>query len=378
MKKILIGTTALIAVGMLATAANATPRVQLGGFMNFYGGWSNDYEVPGVRTINAVDFINEAEAHVRISTDLGNGMRTGGTIQFRGGVGDGDNNGQNIVKRVWGWVESNRYGRTEIGTRESAPYQMQVSAPDVGVFGVDGTDLVYIIPSLGDNAYGVIGSTQLDRTYRNMKITYFTPQVHGLQAGFSFTPRSGNESGATGFDKTFGYNPLAVDGNAYEGAVSYTVRTGAVKGRVVAGVGFYERIPTTAGTFGGTTWAARNSTEYSLGTQLGFGAITLGAGFRYVDLNEKSDNPYSWNLGAAYQMGRNEFSLSVANWTAVVDNGIEDVRSSDYMVLASAKHTLAEGVDAFVSGGYVYYDKGAGSLARRHVGMAVGGMMISF
>jgi hypothetical protein len=112
MKKILLGTTGLVAVALLATAASAeTPKVTLGGFSDFQSGWTNDDRDAGVRSNG---FRNDNEITVKVDGKTDGGLGYGAQIDLEADTtNDADNQGVN-ASRTFTYLDGN-WGRVELG-----------------------------------------------------------------------------------------------------------------------------------------------------------------------------------------------------------------------------------------------------------------------
>ena len=112
MKKILLGTTGLVAVALLATAASAeTPKVTLGGFSDFQSGWTHEDADAGVRS-NGMR--NDNEITVKVDGKTDGGLGYGAEIDLEADTtADADNQGAN-ASRTFTYLEGN-WGRVELG-----------------------------------------------------------------------------------------------------------------------------------------------------------------------------------------------------------------------------------------------------------------------
>ena len=98
MKKLLLGTTAIVGASFMATAAMAKPEVRLGGFMNFqFGVVSQDRDgygpspggVLGTNPDRGHDFITDTEVIVRVSDKLDSGLAWSLKIELEANTDDG-------------------------------------------------------------------------------------------------------------------------------------------------------------------------------------------------------------------------------------------------------------------------------------------------
>ncbi|MSP67079.1 MAG: porin [Alphaproteobacteria bacterium] len=203
MRKILLGTTALVAAGMFAgTAFAADPiKITVGGYMEqWFGVVTDDVgerpadRISGTTTVNSLDWDQQSDSEIWFTgkTKLDNGVEIGLTVELEA------NTGADVIDESYGTVEYAGW-RFVIGSENGAGYLMQYSAPDVGI-GFNSGDQVNWIP-FGGNATagyydGALGTTYL-RVGDNdaQKVMLFTPRWLGFQVGVSYAPDY-NEDGA--------------------------------------------------------------------------------------------------------------------------------------------------------------------------------------
>jgi hypothetical protein len=102
MKKLLLGTTALVGASFMATAAMAKPEVRLGGFFNFQVGMATqDHEgfgpsPGGVSATNperGYGFLTDNEIIVRVSDKLDSGLAWSLKIELEANTDDASSGG---------------------------------------------------------------------------------------------------------------------------------------------------------------------------------------------------------------------------------------------------------------------------------------------
>lgn len=214
MKKILLGTTALIgAASLYASAASAaTPTVTVGGFLDFQAGFTDEDQDASRR---GYLFQNDSEVHFRVDGKADNGLGYGAVIELEADVSaDADGEGVNADKTYLylqgGW------GRVEMGANTDAAQALTVDAATFAraTGGIDGdwydfvniawsgTSPFILSPDLpiangAGTAAGISGAfgSSEDAT----KITYYTPRFSGFQFGLSYTPDAGNSGTAASF-----------------------------------------------------------------------------------------------------------------------------------------------------------------------------------
>jgi len=211
MKKALIGTSALIAVGLLtAQGASAADKIKLG--------LSGNYRVVG-GIVNQDDGTAQSVAGAR-----GHGIGADGSIAFSGAttLDSGIEVGVRIVlesqtvsdqiDEQFMWIENTDvWGRLEFGDRDGADNKMNVLAPFVFgpmIVGVQTIMLASAPGAGGGNAFGSTNSGAVPIVVPGLsgdstKITYYTPKFSGAQIGISYTPESSENNGA-GFGSAIG------------------------------------------------------------------------------------------------------------------------------------------------------------------------------
>ena len=87
MKKVLLGSTALVAAGMIASApASAKMKLSVGGYMEQWVGYVSQDDV-GTADYSGVDVKSDSEVHFKGMTKLDNGMSVGVNMQLEGNGG---------------------------------------------------------------------------------------------------------------------------------------------------------------------------------------------------------------------------------------------------------------------------------------------------
>ena len=129
MKKVLLGTSALIAAAaMFAGAASAqTPKVTIGGFADFQAGFTSDDLDQNQR---GHGFRNDTEISVRVDGKSDAGLGYGAVIDLEADVtDDSDNQGDN-ASRTYVYLDG-LWGRFELGSNQGAGETMRVDASSI-------------------------------------------------------------------------------------------------------------------------------------------------------------------------------------------------------------------------------------------------------
>ena len=199
MKKVLLGSTALVAAGMIASApASAKMKLSVGGYMEQWVGYVSQDDV-GTADYSGVDVKSDSEVHFKGMVKLDNGMSVGVNMQLEGnGGGDTIDESYLIVK--------GGFGEINLGSENSALYKMHYSAKGYGIGFNSGDQSSWVNTGGSISQSGhfrqPMGSTNVEPNGMNdsEKITYYTPRVNGFQLGVSYAPWAGEDSGGQ-FDR---------------------------------------------------------------------------------------------------------------------------------------------------------------------------------
>ncbi len=345
MKKILIGTTALIAA--TATAQASEPiKLQLGGFMEYYvAGANQDGDYTG--SVNSFDIQGEGEIYFKGSTTLDNGMTVGVMVQLENGT---DNNGDDIIDESYLFV-TGKFGKVEVGSTDNIAYKMRATAPNAAYTEVDDTAIPnYLIRPFSDD-----NITDMGFDGDANKISYMTPKFYGLQAGVSFTP-SNNASGDdanVGVTNSENIGKAVNFDEAYAASVSYEREIGPVGLLATAGYTVAQGAGNDAGSSG-------KAEDWAFGLNLTYQGFTLGGAYRGVSANDDSGfgayDGYGWDVGLMYTDGPYSVSLNYRQSITAGDTTVAGDNQIDTYAIG-AKYTLGAGVDLFGQLAYADYDQ---------------------
>lgn len=349
MKKILLGTTGLVAVAMLATAANAaeTPKVTLGGFSDFQSGWTSDDRDAGERSNG---FRNDNEITVKVDGKTGS-LGYGAEINLEADItDDADNQGTN-ASRTFTYLEGG-FGRVELGSNKSVAATMRLDASSVAAAtgGINGSWTYFVQPGAAAanfittsklvTEHGNVSNATLgdESTYNATKVSYYTPKFSGFQAGASYTPKHQDRGQTLGRSDTAGLSDVIDLGLGYEGTL------GGVK---LAAAGTYEMADgegALAGAFGTDDVKAWN-----LGAVVGFMGFDVAGS--YGDWSDSGiagvDGDY-WTAGLGYDMG--PIGASVTYLTS-------DLGTSEFEnIVLGADYKLAAGLTPYAEVSFYDFD----------------------
>lgn len=351
MKKILIATSALVAVAV-AGQAQASEKIKLsvGGYMEQWAGIASQDD--GHDNINA--FQSDTEVYFSGSTTLDNGIEVGAMIQL-----EGETSGDQIDEQYL--YVNGSFGQFRMGEGDGAAASMGMTAPAVGPVGVNDGDLSnwVQIPAMPDTVWDAGDDP---------KVTYYTPIMGGFRAGVSYTDSSDAKNDGPGNDtgqNTTGGMPVVSVGLEYNGDFD----------------GFSLGLSAVGEHQGDGEW-------YSFGTNVGFGNFTVGGsyGVKADDYGIKggatklADDTTGFDIGVAYKMDAASISLSYANGDIVTnDAGAASTGSEIDTVDLGLAYALGAGVDWKTS---IFWfnndDKAAGGAGDNDGFGAVTGIKLSF
>jgi hypothetical protein len=198
MKKLLLGSTALVAGGLMAAPAMAADPIKIGvgGYYQFYAlaGSVESVYAPNGSSIQykGLQFQQEGEIHFIGQSKLDNGTTVGLTVELEGWNPSSSTANQQIDEAFL--FAFGDWGRLEFGSRDQASYRMYYGAPSAllgwGWFQHNSAFQWASGAMLNNPAYGAatfftIGGQNQDVN----RINYFTPRFYGLQIGVGYAPK---------------------------------------------------------------------------------------------------------------------------------------------------------------------------------------------
>ncbi len=369
MKKSLLATTALAALGAVAVSAPAVAQekisISVGGYMEQWFGYADsdadnlDNGVNGVNEADGFTQISDGEIHFKGETTLDNGLTFGVNVQL-----EAETTGDTIDEQ-FAYVEGS-FGRILIGDENSAPYLMVPGIMSNGL-GIDSGD--------GDNyitGYDFAQSTTNGNFARDdndsNKLTYFTPRFSGFQVGVSYIPDHAQDSDNP---------PNGADGTRDDGfaiAANYKQSFGDVSVNIGGGYQYY----------GDDDNVAEEPEAYGVGLRVGFAGFTVSGAYHQIeDRGGVNDADLeTFGVGLAYNAG--PFGVSLAYIRGEEDNvsdggGVAVLADEEQDAFElGAQYKLGPGVTAKGSVFYGQQDRD-GVAGDNYEGFAVsGGIALSF
>lgn len=346
MKKILLGSTALVAAGMIAggtaQAEDQPIAVSVGGYYQsafaIIDQQSNDDEYANNTNSSAMG--QDVEINIGGSATFDNGLTAGFKAVIEGNP-TGDDSESMDERFVF---FRGNFGQIRVGATESARQEFISWAPGgAGIFGVNTPFFIFGNPGNGSNIYNV-------RTYNDglgsedsQKIVYFSPSFGGVSFAASYAPSDQGQS-------QYGANAREVDGQLLDQlsvAAAFDHDFGAVKLRASAGYETYnlDRCGATP-----TVVNCEDSpASWNVGGTLTFGKFSVGGG--YLDADQVANaTPVTGLVGPGRD--RKDFDIGVAYWDAMWGIGIQYGRAEIEGATVAAVDDLAFDIMA-LNGTYI-------------------------
>jgi len=290
MKKVLLGTTALLGVGTLAGAAQASDGIKLdvgGFFQTVYQGVFDDKDGDHFGNHRTTDrFLHNAEVHFKGETTLDNGLTVGAQIEL-----EGENAGDQIDKSFVYW--SGGFGKVQIGSMDGVVGACPVFPP-----GATANFSGFSPASWGSN--DPIGSNSVCADFSNsQQIKYTTPNFGGFQLMLSYMPSNNAEMYTQQGVNNAGTNDIGDGGAAGQKHIFGAYGTYSFQGD---GWGI--------DLGGGGVWATGARTDdgindgktslYQTAATVTIGGFAVGGIFEYVDMGGDDNDQWVAGGGASY------------------------------------------------------------------------------
>jgi len=363
MKKLLYGTTALAAVGLLVGPAKAAEPIhlELGGFyQQFFGYTDTDKAANGSTQVNNSSNYQNAEVYFKMVGELDNGLKIGGRFEL-----EGENSGDQLDQVYL--TLSGGFGMLRIGAVNSGRYSYgwNTDSPQVGVPINSGWVSTFVTAqnNTGFRFRSPGLSTVIDASNDEQKLTYFTPRFNGFQFTVSWTPEAHNiNSNSVGQGgESFNFSGPSDENlfytNAWDFGASYSGDLQGVGVEVQAGI-FGASAPNNADTPALGANQFDDYFGYNGGVSVSFQGFTIAGSFAKVEdglafcpgggtcvgnAALSSNEGTSYSAGIGYETGPWGFSAAYFNGQEeglVANPGDEE---NEFYTLA-ASYTLGPGI----------------------------------
>jgi predicted porin len=438
MRKILLGTTAVVGAALIAPVAMAQMpvtvapppaalagsaaglTVRLGGYFDFRAGLVNDdadrnailSSTTGRRYgRQRLDFQSDMELNVFVDGKASNGLQYGLVMEFQiDNVGAGGPGTTLDTDEFYGYISSPVFGTLRFGDEDSAASLMQIRAPLIRGADTDNYWDEFTFRTGADASPSLI--TGVNDGSDATKIIYLSPQFFGFDFGLSYAPNTGEGERyalGTAVNSVTSSVPTAVgqrDRSSLRNEVSAAVRYRGTFGGVGIAASFVAMQADSQARYTGANVANR-VTAYSGGVQLSAFGFSVGGEYTWGDYSGVSvgrapitrgrEQSTQWVLGATYTIPGTPLQLGGFYGEANQDNGtalIGGVRPDDRrqrLWSAGLNYALAPGMTTYltythlrdsnevVSGAFVDQNQARPGLQRnRNLEVYMAGFRIAF
>ena len=349
MKKLLLGSTALIGAAAFTAPALADATLEFSGNIEYrYNYTDNDLTTSGTNDDDSADFHNAGTDLVLTATyETDGGLEYGGVVDLNFDGDDHRDESYLFFKGDWGTVE--------IGDNDGAMSTMTYSGEKAlsGTTGFDGGATKNV--NTPDNFGAPTGPSTVGATGDDSKITYYTPDLSGFQLGVSYTPRVG------GFDDG---NLVANNSDIVSLAATYEGTFDSVTVGVNAGYRFGD--------------VDANNTEdisaFEIGAMVSYAGFTLAGGYgdsgdsgetENSGTNLVNDDADWWNIGFGYSTGSGvgAWGVGIGYFNGDQDeyqnnsNGVRVQVEDEYeMFTVGGHYNFLEGLKTYAEINFMEYD----------------------
>jgi outer membrane protein OmpU len=354
MKKALLATTALAALGVATVAAPASAagfEMKVGGYMEQWFGYTDNANSAQANS-DVFEQHSDVEIHFKAKQTLDNGLTIGAVVELEGENANAGTDEQYMT------IEGS-FGKIIMGSEDTAPYLMHYGSKTNGI-GVELVDMGSWGPGTNTNlAYtGLSFGVHND----NNSITYISPRVSGLQVGASYVPEQGDVDSINP-----GVGGTEANGNRDNGfgvAANYT--TSVAEMSLKLSLGYADAGDDKAAAVTG------DDTALQAGIQLGFGGFTasLAYGERQDDDTAAMGDVNTFSTSLAYNSGPAGVSILYVRGENASADDKQDI------VEVGANYAVGPGVTA--KGSVFVYDRTLAGANQAEGAAVAAGLVLSF
>ncbi|HWT97023.1 MAG TPA: porin [Terriglobales bacterium] len=361
MKRILVGTSALVGVGLIASPAFAADGIKLGlgGFFrtsidaNIDNNGNNDLG----NGRDSTEVTSDAEIYFLGKTTLDNGLTVGARVELEGEQKTGDQIDAAFVYFQGG------FGELRIGSQNSALAAQCVTpvggTSNFGAFSQDTINNNAFVNTFAGSATVCEGvdseNASSGANGKAQKIVYLTPSFGGFQLGLSWTPNDNHESGN-------GHITMNADNRGdqkqiVDAYLSYNHDFDAVSVQWGGG-----------GSWSLDTNGPNNHTKqfYQTGLNLTFGQFAVGGAFEYMRHIESAftnDGAFVKNSGGDMWVAGGGLAYTVDAWTIGAQysySNIDDIAGAQgdnrriHQAVLTGQYALGPGISLDAELGYAH------------------------
>jgi outer membrane protein OmpU len=370
MKKVLLGTTALLGAGLVASPAFAADGIKLGvgGFFKtaYMVNFDDDSEGEPGNERNTDGVFSDAEIHFTGSTVLDNGLEVGARVELEG-EDDSDQ-----IDEAWIYF-SGGFGELRMGSDDDALANACIVPP-----GGTGNFSAFSPNQWGANTLtSTTVCTGVDDRGDAQKFVYISPSFAGFQFTGSYTPNGDDERhGVQGGDVGGAHvgMPDNADGDSRHNVSAYLSYSfegdgwGLTAGAGASFEGHVEQAP----------GPDRDEQDfYQAGLNLTFGNFSVGGVFEYLndDLDQGDDNIDTWTAGAgiAYSIDAWTVGAQYSHGDSENDGANGGDTTQDRIVL-TGNYAMGPGINIDAEVGYTWVDSDGPDTANTRFDDSGGGL----
>ena len=282
MKKLLLGSTALVAFGLMAAPASAQVELTITGNVDAQFGWGDDDGDDDERDYGGT---TDTTLNVNAEGVADNGLRYGARINIDDGI-IGVDNSSFLIDETWVFVAGD-WGQVRLGEKEGQASNLRFAVPAVGNGQADGDFGRYI------DDFGIFGTDFID-SGDDAKVSYIGT-FGAFTFGASYSPTTGqqlSDPGQSDNDPGDFENVVSLGANFNGDWDSFTF---GVSGGVAIG--------------SAEDGAEDDLEEFGAGGQVGFGGFIIGGFYIYSD-GGAVDERSRFGLGATFSAGPWSFGIN--------------------------------------------------------------------
>jgi outer membrane protein OmpU len=363
MKKVLLGTSALFGVGLVASPAFAADGIKLsvGGFFReaYMVVFDDDSEGELGNENNTDGFFNDAEIHFKGSTVLDNGLEVGARVELEGETETDQ------IDEAWIYF-SGGFGEVRIGSEDDALAGSCIAPPggttnfsafSPNQWGANTIGLVSSPIAFSSNTI-CTGVDSLSGRGDAQKIVYISPNFAGFSLSASYTPNGGDERHTDIAGPHTGM-PVNVDGEARHNVSLYANYTYTGDGWGLSaggGASFEGHVEQTAGN------DREEAAFYQAGLNLTFGNFGVGGVFEYFDdafSVEDTVDTDIWVAGAGISYAMDAFTVGAQYSHQDAENDFDgggDLDLTMDRIVLTGNYAMGPGINVDASLGYTWID----------------------
>ncbi len=336
-RKLLLGTTALVAAGLTGTGVQAAEKIKLtlGGYFDAFvvAGSQDEGAGQSAAGFRSHGIARESEIFFRGKTTLDNGIEFGVNVQLEGETS------ADQIDESYIWSEG-RFGRIELGSEDPATDSMFTgpASPITGA-GINSPSNIHI--QTGGNAVGS-PVTLVNITGDTDKLTYFTPRIAGFQLGASYTPDTSEELGG-GLRAA---NTAGQQSEVIEAAINYDGSFGAVGVSITGAIASADLEVPAAG--------ARDQEQWGVSAMVTFSGFEIGASYREDNLGTSGANTDRQDFAAGVNYTTGPWTMGIQYAIGEAEAGAAGGEDSNEGVEIGATYALGPGIT--LTGGVQFWE----------------------